>query len=125
MSDKIPNMDFDADEVIEDFKSKFKWPSSNEVEVVVRPPVVYHYGSYRCRRLLYDASCNEFQINRFLYILVCNYCGVLRSLLRALRCKDKNRTQRVLQKAFRIPDSSCGNDAFGYGCRLHFGLHIA
>ena len=40
MSDKIPNMDFDADEVIEDFKSKFKWPSSNEVEVVVRPPKV-------------------------------------------------------------------------------------
>ena len=40
MSEKIPNMDFDADEVIDDFKSKFKWPSSNEVEVVVKPPKV-------------------------------------------------------------------------------------
>ena len=40
MSDKIPNMDYDADEVIGSFKSKFKWPSSNEVEVVVKPPKV-------------------------------------------------------------------------------------
>lgn len=38
MSDKIPNMDYDADEVIGSFKSKFKWPSSSDVEVVVKPP---------------------------------------------------------------------------------------
>ena len=38
MADQIPNMDYDADEVIENFKSKFKWPSSNEVDVVVKPP---------------------------------------------------------------------------------------
>lgn len=37
MSDKIPNMDYDADEVIENFKAKFKWPSSGDVEVVVKP----------------------------------------------------------------------------------------
>lgn len=37
MSDKIPNMDYDADEVIEGFKSKFKWPDKNDVEVVTRP----------------------------------------------------------------------------------------
>ena len=40
MSNKIPNMDFDADEVIGGFKSKFKWPSSSDVEVVVKPPKV-------------------------------------------------------------------------------------
>lgn len=40
MSDKIPNMDYDADEVIGSFKSKFKWPSNNDVEVVVKPPKV-------------------------------------------------------------------------------------
>ncbi len=40
MSDKIPNMDFDADEVIENFKSKIKWPSGDDVEVVVTPPKV-------------------------------------------------------------------------------------
>ena len=38
MSDKMPNMDYDADEVIENFKSKFKWPSKEEVDVVVAPP---------------------------------------------------------------------------------------
>lgn len=38
MSDKIPNLDYDADEVIENFKSKFKWPSSDEVEIAVKPP---------------------------------------------------------------------------------------
>lgn len=38
MSDKIPNMDYDADEVIENFKSQFKWPKKDEVEVVVKPP---------------------------------------------------------------------------------------
>lgn len=38
MSDKIPNMDYDADEVIENFKAKFKWPSKDDsVEVVVAP----------------------------------------------------------------------------------------
>ncbi len=38
MSDKIPNMDYDADEVIENFKAKFKWPAKDEVEIVVKPP---------------------------------------------------------------------------------------
>ncbi len=38
MSDKMPNMDYDADEVIGNFKAKFKWPSKDEVEVVVKPP---------------------------------------------------------------------------------------
>ena len=38
MSDKIPGMDYDTDEVIENFKSKFKWPGKDEVEVAVTPP---------------------------------------------------------------------------------------
>lgn len=38
MSDKIPNLDYDADEVIENFKSKFKWPSSDDVEIAIKPP---------------------------------------------------------------------------------------
>lgn len=40
MSDKIPNMDYDADEVIDNFKAKFKWPSHDDIEVVVKPPKV-------------------------------------------------------------------------------------
>ncbi len=38
MSEQIPNMDYNADEVIENFKSKFKWPAKDDVEVVVKPP---------------------------------------------------------------------------------------
>ena len=38
MNDNIPNMDYDADEVIENFKAKFKWPAKDDVEVIVRPP---------------------------------------------------------------------------------------
>ena len=37
MSDKIPDMDYNADEVIKDFKAKFKWPSNDDVKVVVKP----------------------------------------------------------------------------------------
>lgn len=34
---KFPNMDYDADEVINDFKEKIKWPKSKEVEAIVKP----------------------------------------------------------------------------------------
>ena len=37
MSEKLPNMDYDADEVIGDFKSKIKWPKKDEVEVITTP----------------------------------------------------------------------------------------
>lgn len=40
MSEKFPNMDYDADEVINDFKAKFKWPKNDDVDVVVKPPKV-------------------------------------------------------------------------------------
>ena len=37
MDNKIPNMDYDADEVIYEFKEKIKWPKSDEVTAVVKP----------------------------------------------------------------------------------------
>ncbi len=37
MNDKIPNMDYDADEVINEFKEKIKWPKKDEVQAVVKP----------------------------------------------------------------------------------------
>ena len=37
MSDKIPDMDYNADEVIQNFKSRFKWPNNDDVTVVVKP----------------------------------------------------------------------------------------
>lgn len=41
MSEHMPNMDYDADEVINDFKAKFKWPKKDEVDVVVKPDKVW------------------------------------------------------------------------------------
>lgn len=41
MSEQMPNMDYDADEVINDFKAKFKWPKKDEVDVVVKPSKVW------------------------------------------------------------------------------------
>lgn len=35
--DKMPNMNYDADEVINEFKEKIKWPKSDEVQAVVKP----------------------------------------------------------------------------------------
>ncbi len=37
MSEQFPNMDYDADEVINGFKEKFKWPKAGEVQAVVKP----------------------------------------------------------------------------------------
>lgn len=40
MSEQMPNFDYDADEVINDFKAKFKWPKNDEVDVIVKPPKI-------------------------------------------------------------------------------------
>lgn len=37
MNEKMPNMDYDADEVINEFKEKIKWPKREEVTAVVKP----------------------------------------------------------------------------------------
>lgn len=37
MDTKLPNMDYDADEVINEFKEKIKWPNKKEVTAVVKP----------------------------------------------------------------------------------------
>ena len=87
MSDKIPNMDFDADEVIEDFKSKFKWPTSNEVEVVVRPPkvalklllsfiitAVIGAGAYYMMLPAMNFKSTDFYT--FWFVIIAVFCGV-------------------------------------------------
>lgn len=39
-NNQIPNMDYNADEVINEFKEKIKWPKGEEVEAVVKPDKV-------------------------------------------------------------------------------------
>lgn len=37
MDNNFPNMDYDADEVINEFKEKIKWPKNDEVQAIVKP----------------------------------------------------------------------------------------
>lgn len=112
MSDKIPNMDFDADEVIEDFKSKFKWPSSNEVEVVVRPPkvalklllsfiitAVIGAGAYYVMLPAMNFKSTDFYI--FWFVIIAVFCGVFYVLCGA-RTKIERREYCKKRSVFPI-----------------------
>lgn len=92
MSDKIPNMDYDADEVIENFKSKFKWPTkSTDVEVVVTPPklplkilisflitAIVGFGVYYMMIPALNFKSTDFYV--FLLILIAVFAHLLQSL---------------------------------------------
>lgn len=112
MSDKIPNMDFDADEVIEDFKSKFKWPSSNEVEVVVRPPkvalklllsfiitAVIGAGAYYMMLPAMNFKSTDFYT--FWFVIIAVFCGVFYVLCGA-RTKIERREYFKKRSVFPI-----------------------
>lgn len=86
MSDKIPNLDYDADEVIENFKSKFKWPSSDDVEIAVKPPklalkllisflatVVIGAGAYYMMLPAINLKSSDFYT--FVILLIAVFCG--------------------------------------------------
>ena len=86
MSDKIPNLDYDADEVIENFKSKFKWPSSDDVEIEVKPPklalkllisflatVVIGAGVYYMMLPAINLKSSDFYT--FVILLIAVFCG--------------------------------------------------
>ncbi|MGN0515521.1 CvpA family protein [Eubacterium sp.] len=112
MSDKIPNMDFDADEVIEDFKSKFKWPSSNEVEVVVRPPkvalklllsllitAVVGAGAYYIMLPAMNFKSTDFYT--FWFVIIAVFCGAF-YLLSGARTKIERREYCKKRSIFPI-----------------------
>ena len=100
MSEQIPNMDYDADEVINDFKSKFKWPKKEEVDVVVKPEKVW-------LRLLISAvltiiaggivyymmlpALNFKDVNMYIFIMVLT---VLFMVFFALACKANKKIER-------------------------------
>lgn len=112
MSDKIPNMDFEADEVIEDFKSKFKWPSRNEVEVVVRPPkvalklllsfiitAVIGAGAYYMMLPAMNFKSTDFYT--FWFVIIAVFCGVFYVLCGA-RTKIERREYCKKRSVFPI-----------------------
>lgn len=111
MSEQIPNMDYDADEVINDFKSKFKWPKKEEVDVVVKPEKVW-------LRLLISAvltiiaggivyymmlpALNFKDVNMYIFIVV---LIVLFMVFFALACKANKKIERreYIKKKSKVP----------------------
>lgn len=111
MSEQIPNMDYDADEVINDFKSKFKWPKKEEVDVVVKPEKVW-------LRLLISAvltiiaggivyymmlpALNFKDVNMYIFIMV---LIVLFMVFFALACKANKKIERreYIKKKSKAP----------------------
>lgn len=111
MSEQIPNMDYDADEVINDFKSKFKWPKKEEVDVVVKPEKVW-------LRLLISAvltiiaggivyymmlpALNFKDVNMYIFIMV---LIALFMVFFALACKANKKIERreYIKKKSKVP----------------------
>lgn len=111
MSEQMPNMDYDADEVINDFKSKFKWPKKDEVDVVVKPEKVW-------LRLLISAvltiitggivyymmlpALNFKDVNMYLFVVI---LIVLFMVFFALACKANKKIERreYIKKKSKVP----------------------
>ena len=111
MSDQMPNMDYDADEVINDFKSKFKWPKKDEVDVVVKPDKLW-------LKLLLSAiftvlgggiiyymmlpAFNFHDVNMYIFIII---LIALFMVIFALVCKANQKIERreYVRKKSKIP----------------------
>ena len=111
MSEHIPNMDYDADEVINDFKSKFKWPKKDEVDVVVKPDKLWLRllisalltvvsGGVVYYMLLPALNFKDPNIYFFVFILM-----ALFMLFFALVCKANKKIERreYVKKSSRVP----------------------
>lgn len=79
--DNIPNMDYDADEVINEFKEKIKWPKNEEVEAVVKPDkmplrvlisllITAAFGAVAYYMMLPALNIHDSQLYVFLILLV-------------------------------------------------------
>lgn len=111
MSEQMPNMDYDADEVINDFKSKFKWPKKDEVDVVIKPEKVW-------LRLLISAvltiiaggiiyymmlpALNFKDVNMYLFVVI---LIALFMVFFALACKANKKIERreYIKKKSKVP----------------------
>ncbi len=111
MSEKMPNMDFDADEVISDFKSKFSWGKSNEVEVVAAPPRVWLRlilsailtiigGGIAYYMMLPALNFHDSQFYSFVILLIALFMAFF-----ALLCKANKRIERkeYIKKKSLVP----------------------
>lgn len=106
--DKMPNMDYDADEVINEFKEKIKWPKAEEVEAVVKPPkmplrilislaATVVFGAVAYYMMLPAINIHDTQFYMFLIMLVAVFtvvfsfvCGANKKIERKEYVKKKS-----------------------------------
>lgn len=100
MDNKMPNMDYDADEVINEFKEKIKWPKSNEVTAVVKPTklplrillsilITIVIGAAAYYMMLPALNIHDSQMYVFLIMLVVVFIAVF-----ALVCRANKKIER-------------------------------
>ncbi len=100
MDNNLPNMDYDADEVINEFKEKIKWPKNDTVESVVKPSkmplrillsllitIVAGAGIYYM--MLPALNIHDTQFYIYLIVLVVVFMAVF-----ALLCKANKKIER-------------------------------
>ncbi len=98
--DNIPNMDYDADEVINEFKEKIKWPKSNEVQAVVKPDKLFFrillsvvitivVGAAVYYMMLPALNIHDSQFYVYIILLIAVFIGVF-----ALACRANKKIER-------------------------------
>lgn len=98
--DKMPNMDYDADEVINEFKEKIKWPKKDEVQAVVKPDkmplrillsliITAVVGAVAYYMMLPALNIHDSQLYSFLILLVVVFMGAF-----AFVCKANKKIER-------------------------------
>lgn len=111
MSEKIPNYNYDADEVLNDFKSKFAWPKRDEVQAVVKPGkmplrlllcalITAVVGGIAYYMMLPALNVHDTQLYLFLILLVVVFAG---SFFLVCRANKKAERLEYVKKKTLIP----------------------
>lgn len=111
MSERIPNYNYDADEVLNDFKSKFAWPKRDEVQAVVKPGkmplrlllcalITAVVGGIAYYMMLPALNVHDTQLYLFLILLVAVFAG---SFFLVCRANKKAERLEYVKKKTLIP----------------------
>ncbi len=121
MSEKIPNYNYDADEVLNDFKSKFAWPKRDEVQAVVKPGkmplrlllcalITAVVGGIAYYMMLPALNVHDTQLYLFLILLVVVFAG---SFFLVCRANKKAERLEYVKKKDLDTGGHCGGDRCG------------
>ena len=108
MNEKMPNMDYDADEVINEFKEKIKWPKKDEVQAVVKPTklplrilisviVTLLVGAGAYYMMLPALNIHDTQIYLFAIMLVAVFIAVFTFVCKAHKKIENPTVEQILQ----------------------------